>query len=103
MGIIAGANPPEGVFLMQEGREPDDPRFPGLTMHPWTAISLDGGDTRGNAVATLRSQIVLPDEFRKKVNRALTPGTILVSTKRSSNANTRSGKDFTIMKPQEKR
>lgn len=103
MGVIAGANPPEGVFLMLEGREPDDPRFPGLTMHPWTAISLDGGNTSGNAVATLRSQIVLPDEFRKKINRALTPGTILVSTKRSSNANTRSGTDFTIMKPQEKR
>jgi hypothetical protein len=97
---INGSNPPEGVFLMLEGTEAPDPRFPGLKMHPWTALSLDGGNTGGDVVATMRSQISLPDDFRKKINRTLTPGTILVSTRQSSNSSTRSSGDFTIMKPE---
>ena len=102
IGIAPGYNPPEGVFLMLEGQEPNDPRFPGLKMHPWSVLSLDGGNSRGNAVSTLRSQIVLDEDFRKKVNRLITPGTILVTTRQSSNASTRSASGFEIMTPQEK-
>ena len=102
IGIPAGANPPKGVFLMLEGEEPSDPRFPGLKMHPWSILSLDGGNTGGNAVATLRSQLTLPEDFRKKVNRALTPGTILVTTGDPSNNSTRSNGPINIMNPQAK-
>jgi hypothetical protein len=49
----------------------------------------------------MRSLISLPDDFREKVNRALSPGTILLATAQSSNASTRSARDFTIMKPEE--
>lgn len=99
---VAGSKPPEGVFLMLEGREPDDSRFPGLKMHPWTALSLDGGNTRGNAVDTMRSQLSIPKDFRKDLNRILTPGTILVATSESSNANTRSTGPMNIMTPEAK-
>jgi hypothetical protein len=102
IGIAAGANPPEGVFMMLDGTEPADPRFPGLKMHPWSVLSLDGGDAGADAVSTMRSQIQLSDDFREKVNKLLTPGAILVSTRQSSNASTRSASDFTIMKPEEK-
>ncbi|MEM1083085.1 MAG: L,D-transpeptidase family protein [Verrucomicrobiota bacterium] len=102
LGISAGAKPPEGVFMMLEGQEPDDPRFPGLKMHPWNTLSLNGGNTRGNAVSTMRSQLSLPEDFRKKVNRILTPGTILLATSDSSNASTRSKGNMNIMVPQNK-
>ena len=99
---ISGSNPPEGVFLLLDGEDPPDGRYPGLKMRPWTALSLDGGDTSGDVVSTLRSQVTLPKDFHKKINRALVPGTILLSTTQSSNASTRSGRDFTIMKPEDK-
>jgi hypothetical protein len=102
---IAGSNPPEGVFLMLDGTEPPDPRFPGLKMHPWTALSLDGGDTSGDVVNNLRGQISLPKDFREKVNDALIPGTILLATRQSSNSSTRSSakpdSEFIIMKPED--
>ncbi len=102
LGIAPGSNPPEGVFVMLEGEDPRDSRFPGLKMHPWTTLSLDGGNSRGNAVNTLRSQLSLPEDFRKKVNKALTPGAILVATSESSNKNTRSSGPMNIMTPQAK-
>lgn len=102
LGVAPGANPPEGVFMMLEGEEPADSRFPGLKMHPWTTLSLNGGNTRGNAVSTMRSQLSIPEDFRKKVNKILTPGTILLATKDSSNASTRSKGNMNIMTPQAK-
>lgn len=102
LGIAPGSNPPKGVFVMLEGQEPNDPRYPGLKMHPWTTLSLDGGNARGNAVATMRSQLRLPEGFLKKFNQALTPGTILVATSESSNKNTRSSGSMNIMTPQAK-
>ena len=102
LGIAAGSNPAEGVFVMLEGEEPSDSRFPGLKMSPWTTLSLDGGNARGNAVSTLRSQLSLPEDFRKKCNKALTPGTILVATSESSNKNTRSNGPMNIMTPEAK-
>lgn len=98
---ILGSNPPEGVFMMLEGSDPPDPRFPGLKMHPWTALSLDGGNTSGDVIETMRTQISLPEDFRKEINRAVVPGAILVATKQSSNNSTRSSRDFSIMKPEE--
>ena len=97
---IAGTDTPEGVFLMLDGEDPADPRFPGVTMRPWTALSLDGGDTSGDAVATMRSQVHLPKDFHKKISKILGPGTILVATRQSSNSATRSARDFTIMRPE---
>jgi hypothetical protein len=102
MGIAPGANPPEGVFVMLEGREPADARFPGVTMHPWSVLSLDGGSSQGNAVGTMRSQLALPIDFQKKISGLISPGTILVATRESSNKSTRSSSDFTIMKPEAK-
>ncbi len=98
---IAGNNPPEGVFLMLDGTDPPDPQYPGITMHPWTTLSLSGGDPKGDAVATMRSMVRLPGDFHKKINKIVAPGTILLATRQSSNSATRSGRDFTIMKPEE--
>ncbi len=100
IAIAPGANPPEGVFMMLEGADRPDPRFPGVTMHPWSALSLNGGASRGNAVETIRSQVLLPREFQKKASKLLTPGSILVTTRDSSNANTRSGRNFSIIAPE---
>jgi hypothetical protein len=100
IGIAPGANPPEGVFLMLDGVEPRDPAMPGIDIRPWAVLSLDGGDAGGNAVAALRHELSLPDDFRKKVNKILTPGTILLATRESSNSATRSARDFTIMRPE---
>jgi hypothetical protein len=97
LSVAPGARLPEGVFMMLEGREANDPRYPGITMHPWSALSLSGGSGSRNAVEEIRSQVRLPDDFRKKVNKLLTPGTILVTTNRSSNASTRSSREFRII------
>jgi len=102
ISIAPGSKPPEGVFMMLEGSEPSDRRFPGLKMHPWTALSLGGGSGSRSAVETIRSQVRLPDDFRSKVNKLLTPGTILVTTNRSSNASTRSSRDFKIIDHEKK-
>ena len=99
IAIAPGANPPEGVFMMLEGAERPDPSFPGVTMHPWSVLSLNGGTSHGDAVGTIRSQVLLPREFQKKINQSLTPGSILVSTRDSSNASTRSGRNFSIIEP----
>ena len=37
------------------------------------------------------------DDFRGKVNKLITPGTILVTTRQPSNAATRSSRDFKII------
>ena len=102
IGIEAGAQPPEGVFLMLEGRLPYDPRFPNVEIHPWSVLTLDGGTAHGNAVESIRSLVTIPPDFQKRVSDALTPGAILVATSESSNASTRSGRDFTIMRPEAK-
>lgn len=102
LGIASGAKPPEGVFVMLEGEEPSDARFPGVKMHPWSVISLNGGSSQGNAVSSIRSQVSLPLDFQKKVSALVSPGTILVATRESSNKSTRSSGDFTIMKPEAK-
>ena len=102
MSIASGAKPPEGVFVMLEGKEAADSRFPGVEMHPWSVISLDGGSAQGNAVNAIRSHVRLPNDFQKKVGGLLAPGTILVATRESSNKNTRSAAGFTIMKPEAK-
>ena len=94
---VNGSSPPEGVFLMLDRAEPSDPRFPGVKMNSWSALSLDGGNTRGDAVATMRSQLVLPNDFQKKLSKLLTPGTILVATSERSNASTRSSTGFDII------
>lgn len=100
--IAAGSNPPEGVFMMLEGVEPSDSRFPGVTMHTWSVLSIDGGNPGRDAVATIRALVDIPDSFQAKISRALTPGTILVATRESSNESTRSGTDFNILATEEK-
>ena len=95
---ILGSNPPEGVFMMLEGTEPPNPKYPGLKMHPWVALSLDGGDTSGDVVDTMRSQISLPKDFRKNINQEIVPGAILVATRKSNYAKS-SGGGVPIMAP----
>lgn len=102
LGIRAGAKPAEGVFMMLEGQEPNDPRFPGVRMNPWTTLSLDGGNARGNAVASIRGDVSFPKDFQQKLSKTLTPGTILVATRESSNNSTRSSGTMNIMTPQAK-
>jgi len=102
ISLAAGATPPEGVFLMLDGTEPPDARYPGVEMRPWSVLSLDGGVTRGNPVQEVRNGFNMDPDFRKKISRLLTPGTILVATNDSSTLSTRSARDFTIMAPEEK-
>jgi hypothetical protein len=82
---------PEGVFLMLDGEEPADPKLPGITIHPWSVLSLSGGAVEGDIVTYMRESFTLPPEFRVEVNKVLNPGTILLATKDSSTEETRSG------------
>ena len=82
---------PEGVFLMLEGEEPADPNLPGLKIHPWSVLSLEGGAVKGDIVTYMRDNFSLPPEFRAAANKVLTPGTIFLATKDSSTEETRSG------------
>ncbi len=91
VAIRPGANPPEGVFMMLEGKDSSG-------KNAWSALSLDGGSAQGNAVAAMRANIRMPDEFSRKITPLLKPGTILVSTRRSSNKSTRSSRDFDIIR-----
>ena len=91
VGFSADLTLPEGVFLMLEGEESADPKLPGITIHPWSVLSLSGGAVKGDIVTYMREQFTLPGEFRRSLNAALTPGTILLATKESSTEETRSG------------
>ena len=82
---------PEGVFLMLEGEEPADPNLPGVTIHPWSVLSLEGGKVKGDIVTYMRDNFSLPPAFRDAANKVLTPGTIFLATKESSTEETRSG------------
>ena len=86
-----GKGLPEGVFLMLEGEQPPNPEFPGITIRPWSVLSISGEGIKGDVVTHMRENFSLPMEFRKAVNKVLTPGTILLATEESSTADTRSG------------
>ena len=90
IAIRPGSNPPEGVFMMLQGKDSNG-------KNAWSALSLNGGAAQGNAVAAMRSNIRMPDEFSRKVAPLLKPGTILVSTRKSSNKTTRSSRNFSII------
>jgi hypothetical protein len=102
IGIAPGAKPSEGVFMMLEGTEAADPRFPGVPIRPWSVLSMSGGAGGRDAVATVRGQVNVPNEFHKKIAGSLTPGAILVTTGKSSTLSTRSAPGFNILAPQEK-
>ena len=82
---------PEGVFLMLDGEKTPDVKVPGLNTHPWSVLSLSGGEVKGDIVKYMRDNFILPHQFRAEVNKILTPGTILLATKESSTKDTRSG------------
>jgi hypothetical protein len=90
---------PEGVFLMLEGNEPANPDFPGIDIHPWSVLSLSGGEVKGDIVTYMRDHFSIPDEFRAAVNKELKPGTILLATPESSTAETRSDGPIAIGVP----
>ena len=90
---------PEGVFLMLDGEEEPDPKMPGITIHPWSVLSLSGGKVKGDIVRYMRDHFSLPAEFRKAVNGELTPGTLLLATKESSTEKTRSSGPMAIGVP----
>lgn len=97
-----GEAPPEGVFLMLEGQEPSEPHLPGVTIHPWSVLSLTGGDAKADAVTRMRGRIRIPANFRHAVQKIIQPGTILLATNESSTPQTRSERNFAIMTPEEK-
>ncbi len=82
---------PEGVFLMLEGEGQPDPNYPGLTLRPWSVLSLTGDPVKGDLVTYMREQFSLPPQFRRALSKVLTPGSILLSTKEASTEQTRSG------------
>jgi len=90
LAIRPGSNPPEGVFMMLQGKDRNG-------KNAWSALSLNGGSAQGNAVETMRSNIRMPDDFARKIAALLEPGTILLSTNKSSNSSTRSGRNFNII------
>ncbi|MGB1128579.1 MAG: L,D-transpeptidase family protein [Haloferula sp.] len=82
---------PEGVFLMLDGDAYADPKAPGLTLHSWSVVSLDGDEVKGNVVDHLRENFHLDPTFRKLLNTVVTPGTLFLATRESSTEETRSG------------
>ena len=98
--INAGTEaPPEGVFLMLEGQGKPDPKQPGITIHPWSVLSLTGGEVKGDIVSYMRERFSLPPQFRQVVNDALQPGTILLATSESSTEETRTAGPIAIGVP----
>ncbi|NWK54454.1 hypothetical protein HW115_02450 [Verrucomicrobiaceae bacterium N1E253] len=95
-----GEAPPEGVFLMLEGQEPADPHLPGAIIHPWSVLSLTGGVAQTDAVTCMRDRIRIPSNFRQAIQQLIKPGTILPATHESSTPQTRSGTDFSMMRPE---
>lgn len=93
IAVRPGAKPPEGVFMMNEGKDSSG-------KNAWSAISLNGGSAQGNAVAAIRANVRMPEDFSQKISRLVTPGTILVTTNKSSNKSTRSGRNFEIINQQ---
>jgi len=81
---------PEGVFLMLEGGVAD-PKTPGLTLYPWSVVSLDGDQVEGNVVDYIRDNFRLDPTFRKLLNKVVEPGTLFLATRESSTEETRSG------------
>ncbi|PQJ28369.1 hypothetical protein BSZ32_07480 [Rubritalea profundi] len=93
MGIAPGSNPPEGVFMKLEG---------GTGPTSWSVLSLNGGKVTGDPAGSIASNVNFPAEFRGKIRNILTPGTILLATRQSSNASTMSKTDFGIIQPEAK-
>ncbi len=90
IGIRPGAKPAEGVFMMLAGKEANG-------NHAWTVLSITDQSAPGDSVSNLRSDLYIPHEFSKKIKPLLKPGTLLITTKDSSNKNTRSGRNFKII------
>ena len=91
IAIRPGSNPPEGVFMMLSGKDASG-------HHAWSVLSLNGGSANGDAITAMRANIRTPEHFAEKVAKLLEPGAILVATKKSSNKNTRSGRNFSIIR-----
>lgn len=91
MAIAPGSTPPEGVFMKLEGGE--GPRS-------WSVLSLNGGQVVGDPASSIANTVRFPAEFRRQTRGILTPGTILLATRQSSNANTVSSRDFGIIQPE---
>ena len=93
MGIAPGSNPPEGVFMKLEG---------GTGPTSWSVLSLNGGKVTGDPAGSIANNVNFPSEFKGKLRNILTPGTILLATRESSNASTMSKTDFGIIQPEAK-
>ncbi|NWK55307.1 L,D-transpeptidase family protein [Verrucomicrobiaceae bacterium N1E253] len=103
VGLFFDTNeaPPEGVFLMLEGESAPEPYLPGVKIHPWSVLSLTGGDAQTDAVARMRGRIRIPHAFRTSVQQIIRPGTILLATNESSTPQTRSSGEMAIMLPEQ--
>ena len=90
IAIRSGSKPPEGVFMRLQGKDSSG-------LNAWSALSLNGGNSQGNAVSAIRSNMRVPDEFSRKLASTLQPGTILMTTRQTSNKTTRSSRNFNIV------
>ena len=68
----------------------------------WSVLSLNGGKVTGDPASSIANNISFPAEFRRNIRNILTPGTILLATRDSSNASTMSKTDFGIIQPEAK-
>ncbi len=111
-GVLIGQSPialthprkpiPVGVFLMLEGSEPGvNSIVPGKPIRPWATLSLEK-EMSANVVEEFRRRLHIPPAFARRLYELAHPGTILVTTKDPNNAESTSGRDFTIMRPQER-
>lgn len=82
---------PEILFLMLDGPGTPAPDDPEITVHPWTVLSMTGGEATHDIGAYMRENFTLHPEFRTAVNKILKPGTLLFASKHSSTGKNQSG------------
>tara|TARA_R110000850_G_scaffold16044_8_gene50055 strand:- start:1638 stop:2684 length:1047 start_codon:yes stop_codon:yes gene_type:complete len=102
IAIVPGAEEvPGGLFLMLDGVvEGQNPIVPDRPMRPWSILTLDASERPSMyPLNILRSRIRINPDFLRNVHDLLTPGTLMLVTKDSSNSDTRSDRGFVIMNP----
>jgi len=62
-------------------------------------LNITHGGVSRDSISQIRSQLVMPEEFRRNINRVLVPETIHLATGDPSNASTRSAPGFDILAP----
>ncbi len=102
VALVPGGEIPGGLFLMLDGVvEGQNPLIPDRPMRPWTILTLDASEPPSvYPLNILRHRVRVNQDFVRQVYDLTTPGTLMLVTRDSSNADTRSEAGFTIMNPQ---